>query len=261
MKKFLCEILFWTLGSIFILGSGWVINPYRFAGFLPTDISNLIVWCDVNDTGNITLNGSDISQCADKSGNGNDIDQTTAANQPVYDSADTDFNNNGSLSCDGTNYYMTTAAFSSALSQPNSIIVVAKLNSVVGTGYLFDGIVTTSRQGLFHSDSTTDTFAMTAPTDLVSSNANDVNTHVLAALFNTTSSDLYIDGGAADVSGNVGSHTMTGLTLCARFSLGTRKDVKITEITVYDKLLSTTELNALGSSLATKHGTAWTDIS
>lgn len=45
------------------------------------------LWLDANDTSTITLNGSTVSQWNDKSGNGRNAVQATAANQPTYSTA------------------------------------------------------------------------------------------------------------------------------------------------------------------------------
>ena len=42
------------------------------------------IWLDATDSGTITLNGATISQWNDKSGNGRDVLQSTAANQPAW---------------------------------------------------------------------------------------------------------------------------------------------------------------------------------
>ena len=42
------------------------------------------IWLDATDSGTITLNGATVSQWNDKSGNGRDVLQSTAANQPAW---------------------------------------------------------------------------------------------------------------------------------------------------------------------------------
>jgi len=44
----------------------------------------LALWLDADDSGTITLNGTDVAAWADKSGNGYDMEQATAADQPAY---------------------------------------------------------------------------------------------------------------------------------------------------------------------------------
>lgn len=46
--------------------------------------ANLALWLDAEDAASITLNGSTVSQWNDKSGNGRNVSQATAALQPTY---------------------------------------------------------------------------------------------------------------------------------------------------------------------------------
>jgi hypothetical protein len=81
-------------------------HPYRWDGTLfggpklwrPTEITTAL-WLDAEDTSTITLNGATVSQWADKSGNGRNAVQATAANQPTYNA--TGLNSKPSLSFDG----------------------------------------------------------------------------------------------------------------------------------------------------------------
>lgn len=68
-------------------------HPYRWDGrafggpqlWRPSNLgSALALWLDAEDAASITLNGSTVSQWNDKSGNGRNVAQTTAANQPNY---------------------------------------------------------------------------------------------------------------------------------------------------------------------------------
>lgn len=68
-------------------------HPYRWDGtrfggprlWRPNELgSSLALWLDAEDTSTITLNGSTVSQWSDKSGNGRNAAQSTAANQPTF---------------------------------------------------------------------------------------------------------------------------------------------------------------------------------
>ena len=50
----------------------------------PSQLSGLTLWLDASDASTITLNGSNVAQWDDKSGNSRNASQTTAANQPIY---------------------------------------------------------------------------------------------------------------------------------------------------------------------------------
>jgi hypothetical protein len=53
------------------------------SAWTPAKLSDLALWLDADDAGTITLNGSTVSQWNDKSGNGRNVSQATAANQPT----------------------------------------------------------------------------------------------------------------------------------------------------------------------------------
>ncbi len=52
--------------------------------FNPRQISNCALWLDAADRYSLTLSGSNVSQWNDKSGNGFNLSQATAGNQPTY---------------------------------------------------------------------------------------------------------------------------------------------------------------------------------
>jgi len=56
----------------------------RATGFNPKTVTGLYAWYDASDASTITLNGSSVSQWSDKSGNGRNLVQATALNQPEY---------------------------------------------------------------------------------------------------------------------------------------------------------------------------------
>jgi len=62
--------------------------------------ADLALWLDAADTDTITLNGSNVSQWDDKSGNGRNASQATASFQPTY--LATGFNGKPTLQTDGS---------------------------------------------------------------------------------------------------------------------------------------------------------------
>jgi hypothetical protein len=69
----------------------------------PADLgASLALWLDADDASTITLNGSNVSQWDDKSGNARNATQGTAANQPTY--LATGFNNKPTLQTDGGDF-------------------------------------------------------------------------------------------------------------------------------------------------------------
>lgn len=98
-------------------------HPYRWDGALfggpklwrPLNLgTNLALWLDAEDATSITLNGSTISQWNDKSGNGRNASQATAANQPTYSA--TGMLGKPAVVFDGTDDFMSVSDFSNAVS-------------------------------------------------------------------------------------------------------------------------------------------------
>lgn len=52
--------------------------------FVPTDISSLALWFTAKDTSSVILNGSNVQQWLDKSGNNRHISAPAAANRPLW---------------------------------------------------------------------------------------------------------------------------------------------------------------------------------
>lgn len=96
--------------------------------------ASLALWLDANDASTITLNGSTVSQWGDKSGNGRNAVQATAATQPVYSA--TSFNGKPTLTWDGIDDAMQIS-MSLPATDINLFAVLAP--NVVGQGdYIFD---------------------------------------------------------------------------------------------------------------------------
>jgi hypothetical protein len=67
------------------LGLTTVRRPPGGAAWTPAYLgASLALWLDAEDTDSITLNGSNVAQWSDKSGNDRHATQATAANQPTY---------------------------------------------------------------------------------------------------------------------------------------------------------------------------------
>jgi hypothetical protein len=58
-------------------------KPAAAGGFSPLDLPDLVAWWDFSDTATITASSGAVSAVTDKSGNGWDLAQATAANKPV----------------------------------------------------------------------------------------------------------------------------------------------------------------------------------
>ena len=107
-------------------------HPYRWDGTLfggpklwrPDELAgSLALWLDAEDTSSITLNGATVSQWSDKSGNGRNAVQATAANQPTF--ATSGIFGKPALSFNGTSSnWMTTGTLNVAMQNDYTVLSV-----------------------------------------------------------------------------------------------------------------------------------------
>lgn len=88
------------------------------------------IWLDAADSTTITLNGSNVSQWSDKSGNSRHISQGTAASQPTY--AATGLNGQGLITFDGSNDILLNASVGA--NGINNFTIISVFRLITGTG-------------------------------------------------------------------------------------------------------------------------------
>lgn len=111
--------------------------------FDPRRISGLSVWYDAADSSTITLNGSAVSQWNDKSGNGYHASQSTANNQPAYNTNTR--NGLAVVTFDGSNDSLVTSSFADGWSAFTSFCVV-NLTGSANIGFSIVWTRSTDRQ-------------------------------------------------------------------------------------------------------------------
>jgi hypothetical protein len=157
----------------------------------------LALWLDAADSSTITLNGSNVAQWNDKSGNGRHVSQATAANQPAYVASAL----NGKA---GVNFYQNKGLLNASASTVAQFVCVvtksqnaawagfhAHLSGTSGTGNRIGGIRFGGNTGFFSGPFPSavweDGVAKTAP---------------LSGGFNTINSPHIIGYTAASSTGN-----------------------------------------------------------
>src|SRR3990167_8214181 len=138
-------------GRFAVLFGGGSVAP-----FSPLDISGLAAWYDFSDittlftdsarTVPVTADGDVIGGVTDKSGSANHSTQVTSTAKPTYK---TGIQNSLSAALGDGGDWLATAAFTE-LAQPNTIFVVVKNPSLVGTEHLFSGITALKRHIIYH---------------------------------------------------------------------------------------------------------------
>ena len=110
-----------------------VMSPALGGGFLPTNITNLQLWLDADDSGTITQSSGNVSQWDDKSGNENHGTQGTEANQP--NTGTRTLNDKNVLDFNGTTDFLTLTS-NVTLSDDFSIFIVNVNDSIGSVAFL-----------------------------------------------------------------------------------------------------------------------------
>ena len=194
----------------------------------------------------ITLNGADVSLWADQSGNGNDVSQGTAADQPLWNASDADFNGQPSIEGDGVSESIT-AVTGLLTAQPNTIFMVYK--RISGGGRFFDTSGTAARQIMYGNMTI---YAGTAQALFV----GDTNAHVIAFDWNAASSDAWLDGVQNTPGGSPGTLGFGGPCFFTDFGgASSQSNSKLAYFSCYPGNLSAAARKYIGKHLAARFGT------
>lgn len=219
------------------------INVVASAEFRPTDISGLFAWYR-SDLG-VTESGGLVSQWNDQSGNGRNLSEAT--NKPTYSSSGGP-NSYPTIVFDGTND-MLSCTFT-ALSQPFSAFAVFKIDTMEATSGIICGAASGER--IFYMNSTTAMFLYFGSGLTTYTFSNTTNFHVWEALCNTTASRLKYNNDAG-ITPSIGTGTLTGINMGRLPGFGFAA-CKITELVVYNRELTGTDLTSIRSYLGTRYG-------
>ena len=237
------------------LGQGIGVNDRPWT---PANISTAL-WLDAADASTITLNGGNVSQWNDKSGNARNATQATAANQPAYTASG--LNGKPVLTWDGGNDVLNTA---SALNHPVSIYSVAQLSGATNStrGIVGSGSQSYSLGTLSSSPAATSAYALWNPFLNGGAYINNTATTDPVVLGSTTVSNVentwntYVNGSnAGQAIWDTGTPAAPGFIrigysgVGSEYWLGTIAEVVITSTT-----LSTTDRQKLEGYLAWKWG-------
>lgn len=232
--------------------------------FSPTDISGLQLWLDADDASTITLNGSNVSQWNDKSGNARNFDQGTAANQP----ARTLSAQNGKTALTfATNDFLKNTALNWGASNSTLFLVMKEDDTeqgfqnvfTTGTGatgqwsYGINANFVNNRYSIFDIGEAHTAFNF-SPTG---TNADVVCFTTAGVSSGSVTANLFRNG-TAD-TGNPKTQTTTtsaaGAQLGANSTGAEAYRGTICEVILYDSQLSTTDRNKVEDYLKTKWAT------
>ncbi len=219
--------------------------------FLPTDISGLVLW--VRSDTVVTVDGK-VSQWTDLSGNGNHLTQASVANRPLYVSTGGP-NNYQYLDFDEWNDYLR-ATFT--LIQPEHLFMVAKIgNPQYANTTLCDGSAgNTMRVWFSGNPPIPGTIWVSADAvNGVTASGTFTTWNRIEAQFNGASSKVRINDNAYGVTGNVGTGNGSGIVLnIFGDQTSAPADSNITEVILYNQILSSTDADNVQAYLRSRWG-------
>lgn len=228
----------------------------------PDSVSGLVQWLDASALG--LSNNDPVATWTDSSSNGNDATAVLTTNQPTYKASALNgqpavqFVSAGQFDTTNSDYLNTT--FSSTVAQPFTIFWVGQMNGnhpTAATDYFFDGTTSGNRVTVATNFSGTDEtdFGMYAGVGFSTTFTRSQwqQWHLYTAEFNTTASDLLVDGGTLS-SGNAGATSLSALRYGARYNAQHFLDGYLAEVIIYDHSLTPAELNIVGGYLEDKYG-------
>ena len=221
-------------------------------GFRPPGIGGCILWLRA-DMG-ITLNGSDVSAWADQSGNGNDADQTTPADQPAYEASGGP-NSKPCVTFDsGNTEYMNIAGMTDA---SNDYTIFAVINELDGSAGVTENIFSTSTTNSHYGTNRTGDVAMFDGAVWRTGMACMTGEQILCWRLDSGSlaMDFWRDGtklGSAAYDGN----DVIGNTVYLGTGQGPLNyvDAKVAEFIIYNRKLNSAELALVHAYLSSRYG-------
>ena len=216
--------------------------------FSPSDISNMLVWWDFSAVATVTKSGSNrVSKVDDKSGNGHDLVQTDADDQPLWVSEDQ--NDLDVINFVGDRWMEVSF---SAVSQP---ITTAGAFVVPDNGNLtvWEGDSGGGRLRTVANVAVEETMGINSGSLLTSNAVANLyeSWSYQTAIYNSSSSKIRING-SEEASGDCGTNAQAGFKISTEGGGGGFANQKMGEIIAYSKVVSGTELEDLETYLSEK---------
>ena len=217
-----------------------------FKTFLPTSVSGCIAWLDIMDNNTLTYNGSTISQIEDKSGNGNDYNQITSTNQPIYLSSG--IGSKPSIQFDGTRY-MSATDYLPTGNQNYSIFAVTRATQSASSILISFGATASTNRNLFIRHQVNDVMNTGWYNNNLASSSNAWITNndvaIMSIYDNTVGRSQYVNNVAAGNDSQTSFNLSSGAQQIGA-SLGTPFFVGLmSELIVFNRPLTAPERSSL----------------
>lgn len=250
-----------TAGQFLLFnGTEWTPTTVSIPFINPTNIAGLQLWLRA-DLG-ITLSGSEVINWADQSGigdNNRNATQSAGSTCPTFNSSDSNFNNQPTLSFSNASaQWMTTNAWTTYIAQPTTIVFVCSQNSAGGTAYKFTGGVTNGdAPQMYYNGGGDNTWSIYSDTVNLTGPSATANTPIVFyAEFNGGTSSIRISQETPFVIG------ATNPSNCGQYGFGIGGDSNgsseyldgtIAEVLVYNSILSTIDRTNLQNYLSARY--------
>lgn len=229
------------------------------SGFVPTNIAGCQLWLDAADTGTIAPGAT--FTWSDKSGNGYNAVQTTAARQPT--TAIRSQNSLNVLDFDGGDRLDLPSGLYGISNGANTSFVVWATDATTTNQRLLAGFTAAdgTRYGFMVYDPAGQ-FTVRNNSGGINQNQAvtfDTNAHIAALRRTGSTLDNIYDGNLTSGS-TAANFTVDSLYIGASNTLAFPLNGMIAEVIVYNSYLSNADANTVGNYLATKWGISWTNL-
>lgn len=223
------------IGLNLTIGGAQFITPV----FSPADLEPFL-WLKADE--GVVESGGSVSQWTDQGTNGNDLVQAAGANQPVYTASNGDFDSKPSVDFNGTSHFLRSGALSSSVTDTTTFITFY-VNSIALNG---DTVITsnvTNNKRLFYGTGSNVNGVLRNGSKSNILNTPINNTYTFMYQFDGTTLRKRTNGGTVSTVSSWASATITEIGLGYSIGLGGRySDFDIAEFIVYDKVLTTDEI-------------------
>ena len=212
----------------------------------------------------IVLNGSDVQDWQDQSGNGNHLTQADVTQQPEF--LATGFNGRKTVSFDGVDEILGLTGGLDDISgddKPNTVIWAGKLNSTAADRHMWS-FASATAGGTFHGYRTNSSnrHSIRRISTQVNGDVNTADTgdHYFSQVFTGTTVSMYEDGVVLD---NINGQPMdTATAVMTRFAIGGKfgtsegdyMNCAVSELIVYASALSTANRQTVETAIKNRWG-------
>lgn len=216
--------------------------------FSPKSLSGLVIWLR-GDASSITLNGSNVANWADQSGNGKDVSQSNATKQPLYTSSSSVFNNKPCIRGDGINDVLESSVNVWPGASFSLFAVLATVSG--GTGEFFSNPSVGGDSACHFYGATETTFQrFNGVSKTLTSQTKTIVTYTVA----TANETLSLNGGTEATGSSAPTAVASKLDL---FGVGATpllpRSYDLAEFILYDRVLSSSEKRYVQLGLATRY--------